>query len=379
MSVYEDPVDGSTYPLDVPRWRSDTGRPLWIGPGRGITRDDIDRSTRSLWRYGAALPVAIERPITLGEGVTPLLERPWNGGGRPLFKAEWVNPTGSFKDRGASVMLSYLRAHDITEVIEDSSGNGGSSVAGYAAAGGMRATIFAPASTSPGKIAQVRAYGARVRLVDGPREASQDAAIRRATGAAFYASHNWQAFFLQGTKTLAYEIWEDLGFRVPDSVVVPVGAGSILLGCHLGFRELRDAGQIDRMPRLFAAQPLNCSPLDASVAAGTDESVPRPVAPTVAEGTAIAHPLRLRQLVAAVRDSGGGTVAVPEADIVRALDALCTSGMFVEPTSATAAAAYDRLVVDGRIRASDETVVLLSGAGLKAPARVEELLSTVRA
>ena len=375
MDVYEDPVDGSIYPLGEPRWRSDAGRPLWIAPGRGIGRDDVDTSVRSLWRYRAALPVEITAPISMGEGMTPLLERAWPGGGRPLFKAEWFSPTGSFKDRGTSVMLSYLRGHGVTDVLEDSSGNGGSSVAGYAAAGGLHATIFAPESTSPAKIAQVLAYGAEVELVPGTREASQTAAIRAATGGRFYASHNWQAFFLQGTKTLAYELWEDLGFRAPEHVVVPVGAGSSLLGCHLGFRELVNAGQIDRMPRLHAAQPLNCSPVDAAFTSGVDTPVQRPVAPTIAEGTAIARPLRLRQMVHALRETNGTTTAVPEEAIAAALRTLCARGLFVEPTSATAAAAYTRLVADGRIGSTDTTVVMLSGSGLKGSAAVRDLVA----
>lgn len=376
MGFYQDPVDGSTYELSEPRWRSDAGRPLWIPPGPGIGRDDLDTSARSLWRYRAALPVPIDAPISLGEGSTPLLECSWPGGGRPLFKAEWFNPTGSFKDRGTAVMLSYLRARGVTQVLEDSSGNGGASVAGYGAAGGLRVRIFAPDSTSPAKIAQAIAYGAEVQLVPGPREDSQTAAIREASAGAFYASHNWQAFFLQGTKTLAYELWEDLGFRAPDHVIVPVGAGSSLLGCWLGFRELLTAGQIERMPRLHAAQPLNCSPLDASFAAGVDTPVNRPMAPTIAEGTAIARPLRLPQMVAALRETDGTTTAVPEDAIAGALRQLCERGLFVEPTSATAAAAYSRLVADGTIGPADTAVVMLSGSGLKAATTVRDLVQS---
>ena len=174
-----------------------------------MRRDEIDRGERSLWRYRAALAGDIARPITLGEGLTPLVERAW-GDLRPLFKCEWFSPTGSFKDRGASVMLSFLRGIGVTAVLEDSSGNGGSAIAGYGAAGGMRVKVLAPASTSPAKIAQVRAYGAEVELVEGPREASQEEAIRQ-SAEMFYASHNWQPFFLEGVKTLAYELWEDFG------------------------------------------------------------------------------------------------------------------------------------------------------------------------
>lgn len=365
MECYLDPVDGTRYPLDLPRWRSAAGRPLWIEPGPGLTPGEIERPVRSLWRYRAALPLPALEPISLGEGVTPLLELELSGGARPFCKLDFLNPTGSFKDRGASVMLSYLRAYGVSAVLEDSSGNGGSSIAGYGAAGGLRVTIFTPASTSPAKTAQARAYGAQVRLVEGPREESAHEAIRHADAERFYAGHNWQAFFLQGTKTLAYELWEDLGFRAPDNVIVPVGAGSSLLGCWLGFRELLAAGQIERMPRLYAAQPLNCSPVDASFVAGTDRPVPRPTAPTIAEGAAIARPLRLAQLIAAVRGTGGGTVAVPEPEITPALEELCGQGLFVEPTSALAAAACSALVTRRVVSTAQTTVVLLTGSGLK--------------
>lgn len=374
MSAYTDPADGSKYSLNEPRWRSDAGRPLWIGPGPGIARDDIDQSTNSLWRYRLALPVKVHSPISLGEGRTPLVRADWEDRSSPLLKLDFLNPSGSFKDRGTSVLFSYLRQLGITSVLEDSSGNGGSSAAAYGAAGGLDVTVFAPASTSPSKITQVRAYGAKVELVPGPRSASQDEAIRSSTSQRFYASHNWQPFFLQGTKTLAYELWEDLGFQTPDNVIVPVGAGSSLLGCWLGFQELMNSGQISSMPRLFAAQPLNCSPVDASFTAGTDKPVDRPVLPTVAEGTSISHPLRLVQMVAALRETRGASVAVTESEAIRALSSLCDRGFFVEPTSAVAAAAFSQLLDRGTIGRREKTVVLLTGSGLKSAQTVVDLL-----
>ncbi len=366
---YLEPVSGERYPLSEPRWRAETGgpaagRPLLVSPQSGITPVDIDAGTRSIWRYRAALPVAVDRPITLGEGSAPLIPGEWIAAASH-FKLEWFSPTGSFKDRGASAMLSILRQQSIDTVVEDSSGNGGASIAAYAAAGSMRAIVFAPANTSPAKLAQARAYGAEVRLVEGPREASQHAAITAATaGEGFYASHNWQAFFLEGTKTLAYEIWEDLGFRAPDAVVLPVGAGSGLLGLALGFGELLRAGQIDRLPRLYAAQPLACSPVDAA-----HRGQPaRPVSSTLAEGAAIRSPLRMPEMLAALRESRGGSVAVTEAEIVRAHAELAGHGLFAEPTSAVAAAGFARLLVDGAISPDETTVVVLTGSGLKAVA-----------
>ena len=370
---YIDPLNGKLYSLDVPRWCSDDGKPLLVTPLTGISRDDIDRSIRSLWRYRAALPVEIAKPITMGEGCTPMAERAW-GELRPHFKLEWFNPTSSFKDRGTTVMLSFMRQLGVDAVLEDSSGNGGASVAAYGAAGGMRVKILAPATTSPMKVAQMHAFGAEVQLVEGPREESEAEAIRQSKQI-FYSSHNWQPFFLQGTKSLAYEIWEDFNFTAPDNVIMPVGAGSSLLGCYVGFKELLAAGQITRLPRLFAAQPLNCSPVDASFAARVDTPIDRAVKKTIAEGTAIKHPLRLKQMIAALKETGGGTVAIPEAGIVAALKRLARTGLFVEPTSASAAAALDMLKERGAIRPTERTVVIITGTGIKAASLITELLA----
>jgi threonine synthase len=371
-SFYIEPRSGERYPLDRPRWCADGLKPLMISPQRGIARDEIERRIRSLWRYQASLPVEISKPISLGEGCTPLVQREWDDF-RPFFKLDWFNPTCSFKDRGTAVMLSYLRQMGVDAVLEDSSGNGGASVAAYGAAGGMRVKIIAPAYTSPAKVAQVRAHGAEVQLVEGPREESQNEAIRQ-SDQIFYSSHNWQPFFLQGTKSIAYELWEDFNFEVPDNVIVPVGAGSTLLGCHIGFGELLAAGQTRKLPRLFAAQPFNCSPLDASFKAGVDTSVHRATHKTIAEGTAIAHPLRLREMIHALKETAGETVSVSEEEIVAALKRLARLGLFVEPTSAVAVAALAKLTKQNVIRARERTVVLISGTGIKTATAIAELL-----
>jgi threonine synthase len=370
---YIDPRSQVRYALDEPRWRSDAGNPMMITPLPGIARDDIDRSARSIWRYRAALPVTIAQPITLGEGCTPLVEKPW-GAASAHFKLEWFNPTSSFKDRGAAVMVSFLRQLGIPAIHEDSSGNGGAAVAAFGAAAGMKVRILAPDSTSASKITQIRAFGAEVQLVPGPREATENEAIRQA-GERFYASHNWHPFFLQGTKSLAYELWEDLGFRAPDNIIIPAGAGSNVLGCDIGFSELLASGQIRKLPRLFAAQPLNCSPIDASFKAGTDAYVAREVKPTVAEGTAIKRPVRLPEIIAALRRTHGQTIAVPEERIVAAVRKLAAMGLYAEPTSATAAAALETLHETGVIKPGETTVVLLTGTGLKSTAFMTELFA----
>ncbi len=370
--AYLDPRTGQTFPLDQPRWCGPNHTPLLLTGLPGITRGQIDTATRSLWRYRAALPWQPDDPITMGEGCTPLIRRTLHGA-PALLKCEWFMPTASFKDRGASVMLSLLRAQGVRDVLEDSSGNGGAAVSAYAAAGGMHATIMAPDSTSPAKTVQMRAHGAAVELIPGPRQATADAAIRRSADI-FYASHNWHPFFLQGTKTLAYELWEDLGFRAPDNIIVPCGAGSNVLGCEIGYAELLRAGEIDTMPRIFAAQPANCGPIAAAFIAGSDTAVASEIRPTIAEGTAIAQPIRLTEVLGVLRETRGGAVMLSEAEIGAATLDLARMGIYVEPTSAQVSAAFAKLLAADTITPEQTTVLVLTGSGLKATPRIAELL-----
>ncbi len=370
--AYLDPRSGETFPLDQPRWSGPDRAPLLLTALPGLTRSLIDPTTRSLWRYRAAFPLQPDEPITLGEGTTPLLRRSIHGATVHL-KCEWLMPTGSFKDRGASVMLSLLRVQGITAVLEDSSGNGGAAIAAYAAAGGMAATIMAPASTSPAKLVQMRAHGATLELIPGTRQDTSDAAVRRAESI-FYASHNWHPFFLHGTKTLAYELWEDLGFRAPDNVITPCGAGSNVLGCEIGFSELQRAGEIAAIPRIFAVQPANCAPIAAALLAGAGTPVATEIAPTIAEGTAIAQPIRLREVLGTLRQTQGGAVTLTEAEIIRATFDLARLGLYVEPTAAQPVAAFAKLLQAGTITPEQTTVLVLTGSGLKATPRIAELL-----
>ncbi|NND83144.1 MAG: threonine synthase [Gammaproteobacteria bacterium] len=360
---YQDPVTQASWPLLPPRWCGESGAPIMLTALPGITRADIEQGTRSIWRYRAAFPVPISQPITLGEGCTPLIQSAFRGLDCQ-FKLEWFAPTGSFKDRGSSVMLSLLREQDISEVLEDSSGNGGASIAAYGVAGGMAVKVLAPEGTSAAKLAQIRAYGADIELVPGSREDTAAAAIEQSTER-FYASHNWHPFFLQGTKTLGYELWEDSGFALPDNIVIPVGAGSLLLGCYLAFTELLAAGEIERMPRLFASQPQHCAPVHAAFNAADGAADFAEFKPTVAEGTAIQRPVRMPLLVQALRESGGGSVAVSEKNIVAVSLELAQQGLFVEPSCAHAAAGFAALVEEGLMSKDEKTVVVLTGTGLK--------------
>lgn len=272
-----------------------------------------------------------------------------------------------------TVMVSYLKSRGISHVLEDSSGNAGASLSAYAAAASMRCRILVPETASYPKIAQIAACGADVVTIRGSRQDVADAALRM-SGEIFYASHNWQPFFVEGTKTLAYELWEQLGFKAPDNVVVPLGYGSNVLGCERGFAELQRNGEIGRVPRIFGVQAANCAPYHAAFRAGVEHLVPAEISATVAEGIASSKPTRVAGVLRAVRGSGGDIVAVSETEIVTALGALARRGCYVEPTSAAAAAGLTKLLDSGAIRPAETTVLVLTGSGLKASEKIGELL-----
>lgn len=369
---YVDPATGITYALDQARWCADNGNYLNLGPAPGLKRADIDRDCYSVWRYARALLVSKRDAVSLGEGWTPLLPREWEGVS-VFMKLEFLMPTGSFKDRGMTVMVSYLKSRGVDRVLEDSSGNAGASLSAYAAAAGMRCRILVPETASYPKIAQITACGADVVTIRGTRQDVAEAAIRMSREI-FYASHNWQPFFMEGTKTLAYELWEQLGFRAPDAVIVPLGYGSNILGCERGFAELKRNGEIGKVPRLYGVQAANCAPYHAAFKAGAETLVPTEVMPTIAEGIASSRPTRVREVLSAVRKSRGAIVAVSEEEIVAALGVLARQGLYVEPTSAAAAAGLTQLIHTGAIRKGETTVLVLTGSGLKASEKIGELL-----
>jgi threonine synthase len=371
---YHCPACGHTVPADRPRWRCDCGGPLELTPGRGLARDEIAPAEASLWRYAKSLALAHPPRVSFGEGWTPLVRRDWQG--VPVrFKLESQMPTGSFKDRGTAVMINHLLEVGVGPIHEDSSGNAGASIATYAAAAGIPCRIYVPASAPRGKLVQIAAAGAGIRAIPGTRQAVTEAALA-AIGGSFYASHNWHPYFIEGTKTLAFELWEQLGFRVPDNVLVPTGYGSNILGLERGFDELEKAGEIGagERPRLFAVQAANCAAFAAAWAADADGFVPFAAGPTIADGIATMHPVRTAQVLRALRRSQGGVVAVAEDEIAPALTALGRLGLFVEPTAATAGAALTRLLRDGTVKPAEATVAVLTGSGLKAAERIGELL-----
>lgn len=272
---------------------------------------NIERSEPGVWRYAAALPtVPAAQRVRLGEVMTPLVEAPRIASSL-LLVVDFLFPSGSYKDRGSAVMVSKLRSLGATSIMDDSSGNAGASIAAYAAAAGMECAIYAPAATSPGKLAQIASYGATLVRIDGDRANVGRAAVEGARQR-FYASHIYQPLFIAGCATVGFEIWEQLEYRSPDAIVAAVGFGSQLLGLARAFQSLRAGGGIPRMPRLFAAQTAAFPALTRAFDAGNDAVAPVQEVTTVAEGIACRMPARGPALLAALRESGGGSVAVRE-------------------------------------------------------------------
>lgn len=358
------PVDGTLVSAASLAWRCPRcGGPLDLDfTAAPVALGALTGRVNSLWRYAESLPLR-DPAVSLGEGRTPLVEL----SGGVLAKLDFLMPTLSFKDRGAVLLAELARRLAPERVVADSSGNAGTAIAAYGARAGLDCTVYVPEATSAKKLEQIRAHGARLELVAGDREAT--AARARAAAdepGVLYASHVHNPYFLHGTKTYVYELWEDLGGRLPEALVVPVGNGTLLLGAWLAVRELYGAGLIGHRPALHAVQAEAVSPLAAAWRAGAEDLPAAPSGPTgpaaqtLAEGIAIPRPARARQILAAVRESGGSFLTVPEEHIRPAQLDLAARGLYVEGTGVACWAA----VREGALGAV-ETVVPLCGAGLK--------------
>lgn len=348
-------------------WRCSCGGLFELDHWPTFDPADIDAADCSQWRYRRLLPLDPSwEPVTLGEGNTPLLSQDWQE--RPLlFKVESACPTGSFKDRGASALVTALRGLGVEHIVEDSSGNAGASLAAYAARAGIRCEICVPGTITGPKRAQMEAHGAEVIEIRGRREYAALAAWAASAHGALYASHVFNPFFLAGIESLSYELWEQLGHRRPGAIVLPVGNGTLLLGVYRGFERLRRAGLIEGLPRLLAVQAEACSPVAQAFHDGRETVEPVIAAPTTAGGIDVGHPVRGAEILSAVRTSAGTVLSVSENEIREAHIELARQGFYVEGTSAVAVAALARLpdAIEGLVGVTP-MVVVLTGHGLKA-------------
>ncbi|MBN1878608.1 pyridoxal-phosphate dependent enzyme [bacterium] len=347
--------------VDVPFWCCPICRAHWeLRSDHYAQGLPVEEDKFGVWRYRQTIPVPGSAGIvSLGEPSTALTAE--SVANRPVwFKHEYQQPSGSFKDRGATVLITMARHLGVDRIVADSSGNAGAAVAAYSARAGIACRIFVPASTSEGKLRQIMAYGADLERVPGTREETAAAAVKEAE-TAFYASHYRHPLLLHGVKTMAFELWEQMGHTVPGTVVVPVGNGSLILGLYTGFKELIARGIMDVLPRLIGVQSRNCSPV---VDLFHHQPVKDACKPTLAEGIAVTRPFLGEMIVAAVRETGGGMITVTEELMEEAFRQAWHSGLCIEKTAAVGPAGV-RAVIESRVDVPDPILTVLTGHGLK--------------
>lgn len=352
-------VCGATTPALAPAgFRCGCGAPWSLPPGPSLDPHRITDAASGVWRFRAQIRLpdsALAAPLTLGEGCGRWL-RPVQG---PRIALAHLEPTLSFKDRGVAVLMAWAGLAAVPPLIEDSSGNAGGSFAAYAAAAGLACRVYVPASAPPAKVAALQAFGAEVITVDGPRANATEAALSDSKGT--YCSHAWNPMFLEGTKTLALQWWQEHGGALPRRVYVPAGQGSLVLGLHHGFDEIRRGIPEFRAPAIVTVQHRSAPSLWAAM--GQDDAPPAVEPqdePSIADGIAIDAPVRRDDLVRAIRDSGGRVLVVGNEEIRAAQRRLAAMGVWAEPTGAVAMAGWLQAGGD------NDALVVVTGHGLKA-------------
>jgi threonine synthase len=371
---------GRRHEARVPQNLCDCGGPLLVeydleAVGAIATKAAVAARPFDMWRYRELLPVEDSGDVvSLGEGGTPM-RRPGSLGSRIglqglLVKDDGLNPTGTFKARGASCGISMARAFGIAEVGLPSAGNAGAAWACYGAAGGIKVQVAMPRDAPLTSQLECRLYGAELTLVDGLISA---AGTVIAEGVAergwFDVSTLKEPYRIEGKKTLGLEIAEQLGWRSPDAIVYPAGGGVGLIGIWRAFAQLSSLGWIrDPLPRLFVTQAEGCAPLVKAFAEGKDASEPWDGATTIAAGLRVPHALGDFLVLRAVRKTGGGAVAVTD-DAIREMVLLLgrEAGISAAPEGAATLAAAMILRERGELGADDDVVLINTGSALKYP------------
>ncbi len=337
-----------------------------------VSAATIAEGPETIWRYAPLLPDPETERVDLGAGWTGLRRAPRLAAELGL-KALWLkndasNPTNSFKDRVVSVALTVARSFGLEVASCASTGNLANSVAAHAAASGMDSAVFIPADLEEGKVGATTVYGGRVMAVDGSYDDVNRLCAELAGSRTWaFVNVNMRPYYTEGSKTMGFEIAEQLGWRFPDSVVVPAASGSLLTKVGKSFRELHTVGLVDAEPSvaIHGAQAAGCSPIATAFAAGSEDV--RPVKPdTVAKSLAIGNPADGLYAIREARASGGRIAAVPEPAIAEGIRLLATTeGVFTETAGGVTVAALERLVREGAIDPREETVALITGIGLK--------------
>ena len=338
-----------------------------------ITRESIAAGPLSIWRYAPLLPADGGAPVDLGAGFTPLVRADRLaaelGLGELWIKNDTVNPTGSFKDRVVSVALTKARELGYKVAACASTGNLANAVGAHAARAGMKSFVFIPSDLETAKVVMTAIYGGNLIAIKGNYDdvnrLCAELASEQPTWA--FVNVNVRPYYAEGSKTLAFEIAEQLGWQAPDHVVVPIASGSQLTKVHKGFLELHKVGLLEAEPRvrISGAQALGCSPVATAFKEGTD--VVRPVKPdTIAKSLAIGNPADGPYAVEAVRQTGGAIEAVSDGEVVEGIRLLArTEGIFAETAGGVTIATLAKLAAAGVIHRDERVVALVTGHGLK--------------
>jgi len=353
----------------------------WDELARTVTRQSIEAGPRSLWRYEALLPTAAPPNTMGGPGWTQLVSAPRLasavGVGEVLLKLDHTNPTHSFKDRVVGVAAAKAAELGIDTLACASTGNLGNAVAARAAAGGMRSVVIYPNTVEPEKLLATAVYGGEMYAVRGTYDDCSRLIVELSGELDWaFVNVNLRAYYAEGSKTLAFEIVEQLGWELPDAVIAPVASGSLFTKIWQGFEQFRRLGLVEgEAPRIYGGQAQGCAPVAHAFAADRPVSPVRPN--TVAHSLAIGAPADGDLAIATARASNGAIYAVPEEDIGPNMSLLAgTSGVFGETAAGVAVGALRAAAAAGEIGENDRVVVLVTGTGLKTPQLIETRAGT---
>lgn len=381
---------GRLYPLEALHVCEFCFGPLEVdydydGIRANVSKEKIAAGPKTIWRYRDFLPVGGDRVVDIGAGFTPLLRADNLArelGLRELYiKNDSVNPSYSFKDRPVAVASSKAIELGFTTLACASTGNLACSVAAHAARAGLKSCVFIPADLEQGKILGAAIYEPTLIAIDG----NYDDVNRLCSEVAdrydwAFVNINLRPYYSEGSKTLAFEVAEQLGWRAPDHVIAPIGSGSLFTKIWKGLHELAQVGLIDKVPtRMTAAQPLGCSPVHTAYLEGTDQV--RPVRPhTIAKSVAIGNPADGYYCLKIIAQSGGVSEAVTDEEIVDGIKLLArTEGIFTETAGGVTIACLKKLALSGKIDPNEVTVAYVTGNGLKTQEAVVDHIVRPRA
>jgi threonine synthase len=345
-----------------------------LAAARRWSRESLLDRAPDMWRYRELMPLVDgEEPVTLGEGFTPLIHATRLGarlGLDNLFvKDESLNPTNSFKARGQSAAITRARALGVTTLSVPSAGNAGNAMAAYAAKAGLEAKVFLPRDVKTPFIRECRLYGADVTLVDGVITDAARAASDAGASLGWYdVSTLKEPYRIEGKKTMAYELAEQMEWAWPDWIVYPTGGGTGMVGMWKAFEEIEQLGWVPRgrRPRMVSVQAAGCAPIVRAFERGAESAAPWENPATVADGLRVPRAIGDFLILRAVRDSGGTALAVPDQSMIDGMLELgSTEGISAAPEGGAALAAIRALAADGSIRAHHRVVLFNTGGALK--------------